>query len=265
MTLRPFYSDGRISLYRGDCRDVLPQVLTPRSVDLLLTDAPYGQQYESANKAARGGAAQGNIRADGARQGMRVARGMLEELADFWHPAAHGYLFTHWEGLPDFYDAASPHLSIRNALIWDKASGGTGDTELDYARDFECILYGIRSRLRPLAGRRDGAVLRGFRPVPTAQRIHPTEKPVALLRYLIAKSAPEDGLVVDGFAGSASTLLAAKLEGRRAIGVEVDGDMCEKAARRLDQEVIVQPTRWAARGVAADAPSFDFTAPEVSE
>jgi DNA modification methylase len=258
VTLRPFYSDGRITLYRGDCRDVLPAVLERESVDLLLTDPPYGQQFESAAKAAKG-AALGNVRADGARQGMRVARGMLEELADHWHPAAHAYLFTHWEGLPDFYDAASPHLSIRNALVWDKAAGGTGDTELDYARDFEHILYGIRSRLRPLAGRRDGAVLRGFRPVPTAQRIHPTEKPVSLLRYLIAKSAPPGGLVVDAFAGSSSTLLAAKLEGRRAVGVEVDGDMCEKAARRLDQEVIVQPTTWAPRGSGqGEQPGFDF-------
>lgn len=258
MTLRPFYSDGRISLYRGDCRDVLPDVLERESIDLLLTDPPYGQQYEG-SKAAAKGAAHGAIRADGARQGMRVARGMLEELSDYWHPAAHAYLFCHWEGLPDFYDAASPHVSIRNALVWDKASGGTGDTELDYARDFENILYGIRSRLRPLAGRRDGAVLRGFKPVPAAQRIHPTEKPVSLLRYLIAKSAPPGGLVVDAFAGSASTLLAAKLEGRRAIGVEVDGAMCEKAAERLDQEVIVQPTTWSARGSGPrEQPGFDF-------
>ncbi len=258
MTLRPYYSDGRITLYRGDSRDVLPEVLARGSVDLLLTDPPYGQQFEGAGKAAVSGAAQGNVRGDGARQGVRVLRGVLEELADAWHPEAHAYIACHWEGLPDFYDAACVHLNIRNALVWDKAQGGTGDTELDYARDWECWLYGTRSRGRPLAGRRDGAVLRGYKPVPSRGRIHPTEKPVALLRYLIAKSAPADGLVVDPFAGSGSTLEAAKLEGRRAVGVEVEERFCELAAKRLEQEVLIQPTVFAPRGGVEAAASFDF-------
>lgn len=258
MTLRPYYSDGRIALYRGDSRDVLPEVLERGSVDLLLTDPPYGQQFEGAGKAAKE-AARANVRGDGARQGVRVLRGVLEELADAWHPHAHAYIACHWEGLPDFYDATCVHLNVRNALVWDKAQGGTGDTELDYARDFECFLYGIRSRGRPLAGRRDGAVLRAFKPVQSRSRIHPTEKPVALLRYLIAKSAPADGLVVDPFAGSGSTLEAAKLEGRRAVGVEVEERFCELAAKRLEQEVLIQPTVFAPRaGASAEAPSFDF-------
>lgn len=230
--MTPFFERGGIRLFHADARDAIEDVVEPGSVDLLCTDPPYGMQYEGS-----GSAAQANIRGDGARQGMRVLRQVLHAMAHTWKPDAHAYLFCHWEGLPDFYDAASTSLSIRNALVWDKAAGGTGDTECDYARDFEMVLYGIRGR-RPLAGRRDGAVLRNYKSVPHTRRVHPTEKPVPLLAYLIRKSCPADGLVIDPFAGSASTLEAAKLEGRRAIGFEIDERWCEAAAHRLEQEVL---------------------------
>lgn len=63
--------------------------------------------------------------------------------------------------------------------------------------------------------------------------IHPTEKPGELLDSLIRYACPEGGLVLDPFAGSASTLYTARMLGRRAIGVEANEEYCEKAAERL--------------------------------
>lgn len=228
--MKPYYQDATVTLYHGDARDILPDL--GRDFDLVLTDPPYGQQFAGQGVKTAGA----NIRADGARQGVRVARQVLFEASQLTKPDAHLLVFCHWESWPDFYDAVSPLFPIKNALIWWKDRGGMGDTDMEYARDYEVILFGASGR-RSIAGRRDGAVLKGFPPVGT-DRIHPTEKPENLLRHLIRKHCPLGGSVVDPFAGCGSTLVAAKAEGCTAIGIEVEERWCEAAARRCSQAVL---------------------------
>ena len=70
---------------------------------------------------------------------------------------------------------------------------------------------------------------------PDGKRWHPTQKPISLMQWCVSFV---DGVVIDLFAGSGTTLLAAKNLGRRAIGVEIDERYCEIAAKRLAQEVL---------------------------
>lgn len=229
--MTPYYSDDRVTLYHGDARDELPEL--PRdSVDLLLTDPPYGMGYGGDTA---GGGHKLNVAADGVRQGVRVVRQVLFEIAPLLKPDAHLLMFCHWQSWPDFYDAMSGYATMRNALIWHKVTGSTGNILANYIRDYEVILYAARGD-RDILG--DGAytsILSGFKTVHTKDRDHPTQKPVPLLRHLAARHCPRGGLILDPFAGAGSALLAAQELGMRAVGVEMDEAYCERAAKRIQQ------------------------------
>lgn len=231
--MKPYWesADGRIVIYHGDCRDVLP-LLAPQSVDLLLTDPPYGMAFGGFRGVDQ------NVSADGARQGIRLVRQALHEGRDVMTAEGHFLIFCHWESWPDFYDACSPFFAVKNALIWHKDRGGMGDVEMEYARDYEVVLYGVRGR-RAIDGKRDGAVITGIPPVPSRERLHPTQKPRDLLAYLIAKHCPPTGTVLDPFMGSGTTLRAAMDLGRRAVGIELSRDYCDIAVERMRQGVLL--------------------------
>lgn len=224
----PYYEDDLVTLYHGDARDAM-DVLGPSSVDLLLTDPPYGMAFQSGWTATKSAA----IRNDGVRQGIRVVRQVLAEIAPSFTPEMHALVFCHWESWPDFYDGLAGLFTIRNALIWSKGGGGMGDLRHEYAKDYEVILYGERSRGRELAGKRTGAVISGHKRVPPSQRVVPFQKPTSLLVELVERHTTAGQLVLDPFAGSGSTLVAAKQAGRRSIGFEVVEESCRAAAARL--------------------------------
>lgn len=231
LAVTPYYSDELVTLYHGDARDVLANL--PRdSVDLLLTDPPYGMGYGGDTA---GGASSNNVAADGVRQGVRVIRQVMFETAPLLKADAHLLMFCHWNSWPDFYDALSGYATMRNALIWHKAAGSTGNILANYIRDYEVILYAARGDRDILGEGRYTSILGGYPTVPPKQRDHPTQKPVGLLRHLAARHCPSGGLVLDPFAGAGSSLLAAQELGHRAIGVEMDERYCEAAARRIQQ------------------------------
>jgi site-specific DNA-methyltransferase (adenine-specific) len=121
-----------------------------------------------------------------------------------------------------------------------------GDLAIPWAGQHEYIQFAVyfpstadrdNDRGRLTARLRQGTILRVTRLTGNAVTDHPTEKPVALLRQLIESSSCIGETVLDMFAGVGSTLVAARVEGRRAIGIELDERYCEIAARRLAQNV----------------------------
>lgn len=216
--MKPYYQDGAVTIYHGDCRELeLPRA------DLLLTDPPYGVTYVSNAGVGKGTQPISN---DGARLSLRLYRQVLPQIK-----ATHVLWFTRWDAWPDVWGELGQWFPLRGLLVWDKGTPGMGDLD-HWGPSFELIASAGTGRI---SGGRDGSILR-FPGVPSGDRHHPTEKPVALLSYLMGKL--DARTVLDPFMGSGATLLAAKNAGRKAVGIEIEERYCEAAAKRCAQEVL---------------------------
>jgi site-specific DNA-methyltransferase (adenine-specific) len=138
-----------------------------------------------------------------------------------------------------------PRVLATAELIWDKINMSGGNTECVWGKSHERIVFGSRTHSAQnkadgygvgTARLRRGSVLRYQRPNANGAGNHLSEKPVMLLRELIESSSRFGEIVLDPFMGSGSTLVAATIEGRRAIGIEIEERYCEIAARRMAQE-----------------------------
>lgn len=208
----PYYSDESVTLYHGDCLES-DEWLT---ADVLVTDPPYGIDYKS-----------------GAR---RVS--MARSIANDKDTSVRDEVLARWGDRPALvfgtWRIARPE-GTHTRLIWDtKGALGMGDLSVPWKpSDQEIYVIG-----KGFTGRRTSNVL-SFAPVQAMAsngRLHPHQKPIPLMAELIRKCPV--GVIVDPSAGSGSTLVAAKQEGRKAIGWEIDERYCEIAARRLAQDVL---------------------------
>ena len=215
----PFYSDDWCTLYLGDCLTVTEWL----TADVLVTDPVYGMGLTSGR---RGDFGDLSLAGD---EDVTVRDAALALWGD--RPA----LAFSRDSLP------CPNWKMR--LVWEKGDHtGMGDLRIPWRPSIERIDVLGSWPDRPNRGRGGGGrvspVIRCMAPAPARRngRQHPTEKPVALMSSLIGQCPP--GVIADPFAGSGSTLVAAKQLGRRAIGVELEERYCEVIARRLSQGVL---------------------------
>jgi site-specific DNA-methyltransferase (adenine-specific) len=209
---------GGCDLYLGDCVDVLPEI--GRSPRYVVTDPPYGVTYQSNRTVGRGVKP---ITNDGTRISLRLYRKVIPLL-----DAAHVLWFTRWDAWPDVWEILGQNYPLKGLLVWDKGSPGMGDLK-HWGPSYELI---ATAGTGDTNGSRDGSVLR-YNTVPPDNRHHPTEKPVALLRYLIAKITNPGDVILDPFMGSGTTGVAAMTEGRKFVGVECDPVHYATAKRRI--------------------------------
>lgn len=207
----PYYSDEWVTLYHGDCREITAWL----EADVLITDPPYGIAW-------KGGGYNGQRKHDG------IANDATTDARD--------HVIAAWGKRPALVFGA-PLLPMpegtKQILVWQKpADAGVVGANYGWRRDWEAIYVlgewlkfpASRSSVIPTPGGM-GNYLNG----------HPHAKPAGLMEYLIETCS---GTIADPFAGSGSTLFAAKQLGRRAIGVELEERYCEIAARRLAQDTL---------------------------
>lgn len=224
--MKPYAQANGVVVYHGDCREVLPS-LGRDSIDLIVTDPPYGVDWQS----GRRGIAFDRIAGDDGS--LDIAACLRMAIASLRNHR-HVYVF----GLADWGDLP---IGGRTELIWDKGMMGSGNLALPWGLAHEKIAFGFHTRQKAnpasdggLSARlRRGTVLRVDRVNAAAVTRHPTEKPPELLRMLIESSSLLGETVLDPFAGVGSTGVAAILEGRKAILIELEERYCETAARRI--------------------------------
>ena len=211
--MKPYYEQDGITIFHGDCRELLPDLDDSLGV---VTDPPYGISY-------RHGA-----RAGGVRFGMDGV-----SIAGDDQPFDPSPLLRFKGGLvlwgANHYASRLP--DSRGWLVWDKRDGGP---EMDQS-DVELAWTNVLTVARKFTRRWSGAV-RGSREQAEG-RLHTNQKPVALMGWCLSFLG-HPGAIVDPFCGSGPTLVAAKDGGRAAIGIEIEERYCEIAARRLDQGVL---------------------------
>jgi site-specific DNA-methyltransferase (adenine-specific) len=241
----PYFDDGTCQLFLGDSREVLPALGV--TADCVIADPPYGQETSLA----------WDVWPDG---WLEVAAATSRALWCFgsWRvfgPRWHEFTDAGWKFAQDVVwekhngsGFAADRFKRVHETVTHWYQGPWGDLHQDVPRVSSVNPFDRRTRTRkadltPHAGRigartetRDGTRLqRSVIKAPQVRGGHPTQKPTKILAPLIEYGCPKGGLVVDPFAGSGSTLVAARESGRRSVGVEVSEAYCEAAALRLSQ------------------------------
>lgn len=264
---RPYFDREGITIYCGDMRDVLPALL-PAIADCCVTDPPYGETSLPWDRWQKGWTA-AVLRALGPRGSMwcfgstRMFLDHVDEFAD-WR-LAQDLVWEKHNG--SGFHADRFKRVHENILHWYPRAVAWADVYKAPVFTPDATKRTVRRKRRPPHWGEIGEAFytseeggpRLMRSVFFVRSCHghaeyPTQKPAGVLWPLIEYASPEGGVVLDPFMGSGSVLLAARELGRRAIGIEVNEESCELAARRLARP-------WTPRLLAPARPLLSPKAP----
>ena len=209
---KPYYEEPGITIYHGDCRDILPSL--PK-VDLVLTDPPYGIEFEYAS--------------------YKDTRINWESLMSTFVPLAitQSTFFIMPSCGIDRLGWWYKNFPPKWIIAWYK--GSPGHLSKIGFNDWESILCW---RKQPKQMHDYFQTKCGFDDPESEKGSHPCPKPTQWSNWLVSRGSPDGGTVLDPFMGSGTTLRAAKDLGRKAIGIEIEEKYCEIAVKRLAQEVL---------------------------
>lgn len=228
----PYYSDEFVTLYHGDAFEIM-LTFADRSVDLVVTDPPYDDRTHGMARTNKG-------RGHGNRAIHFTAFDHAKQTSTF---AELGRITRRWvvstlatSDAFAFDLEPPPGLRCLRVGVWLKSNPMPQISADRPGMGWEPIVYMHRADTAPMwnGGGRAG----NYRLNSVAGSGHPTSKPIAMVSDWVRLFSNPGDLVLDPFAGSGTTLRAAKDEGRRAIGVEIDERFCEIAAKRLAQDTL---------------------------
>lgn len=214
---------------QGDCLQLMKDI-PDASIDLILTDPPYGIRYRS-------------------NWGVKTDRfGPLEnddndtrllaysEFARILKSDSVAIVFASWKNVAVDIQELQKYFDIKNIIVWFKGGGGFGDLKHTLSTDYELAIVCHKGKCR-LRGKREGSVW-SCRKVNPSKMLHATQKPIDLLVRMIEKYTDRNAVVFDPFMGSGSTCVAAANTGRHYIGFELDEKYFEIAHKRIDENTV---------------------------
>lgn len=208
----------------GDSLTVL-RGMESECIDMVITDPPYGIDYQSNRRK----------KADRLKKIANDKSPFIWWIYDAVRVLKSGggvLCFTGPDTQQVFVDALRlGGLTVKSVIVWDKKTHGMGDLKGSFAPRYELIIFATKGRYE-LPGKRPDNLIACAK-VGSNSLIHPNEKPVALMEQLIKATTAPGALILDPFAGSGPTLVAAAKTGRRYIGIEIDEQYSKLATARV--------------------------------
>ena len=214
------------TVIHGDCLEVMKEI-PEKSVDCIITDPPYGIDYQSA------------WRTDKSLWKPKIANDKTPYTV--WTDEAFRIMkdntgllcFTRWDTEQAFREALTKSgFTCKQQIIWDKEVHGMGDLKGDFASRHENIIFAHKGRFT-FKGRRPTSVFRSQRVTPTELK-HPNEKPVDLMEQLTLAITDVLDIILDPFAGSGTTGVACKNLNRNYTLIEKEQEYIDIINKRLN-------------------------------
>lgn len=215
-----------------DCLDGLRQ-MEAESVDLVLTDPPYGISYQSAWRTDK---------EDRFDMVANDGQPFVWWLYDAFRVLKNGgalVCFCRWDVQEDFAKAIRwAGFNLKSQVIWDREAHSLGDLKASFAPQHDVVWFAVKGKFEFKNGR-PKSVVRVMR-VSADKMVHPTEKPVDLMKYFVEKLSQPGNVVLDPFMGGGATAVACQQTGRNYLGFEINEEYVKVAERRVTQKSLVE-------------------------
>ena len=219
-----------IKLYKGDCLELMPQIRS-ETIDLIVTDPPY--------KIITGGDSNGknSIRPKGVLSGNRELMKFIPKFSE-WLPecyrvlenGTHAYFMVNSTNLTEMLvEVEKTGFKIHNILIWKKNNCTPSQF---YMKNCEYIIFCRKGKAKYINNMGGSKTVHDFNNI-IGNKVHPTEKPIELMKFYIENSSEENDTVLDPFMGSGSTGVACVNTFRKFIGIEMDENYFNIAEKRI--------------------------------
>lgn len=223
--LGDLYEIGEHRLLCGDSTDSdqVAKLMNGKKADMVFTDPPYGMNFQS------------NFREKTPQFSKIKNDDKILDIAPIlfllMKDNSPAYVCTRWDLYPIWFNQMADCFNIKNCIVWYKKGGGLGDLKNSYSPNHEFIIVGHKGNSQ-LTGKRNSDVWEIGRDGVNDYK-HPTQKPVELSSFAMQNHSDNNGLIVDLFLGSGSTMVASHQLNRKCYGMELDCKYVDVIVKRM--------------------------------